>query len=96
MKLYVGATAGQNAGNPSSYVSPDFFASELQELQGNYTDSFGGAMLWDMSWAYGATLNYATSTKQALMRGSKCGSTQGNCCSSKVPNPSLSRRRRSS
>ncbi|KAJ2730302.1 Chitinase 2 [Coemansia sp. BCRC 34962] len=96
MKLYVGATAGQNAGNPSSYVSPDFFASELQELQGNYTDSFGGAMLWDMSWAYGSTPNYAANAKQALMRGSKCGSTQGNCCSSKVPSPSLSRRRRSS
>ncbi|KAJ2506421.1 Chitinase 2, partial [Coemansia sp. RSA 2049] len=73
MKLYVGATAGQNAGNPSSYVSPSFFANELQELQTNYTDSFGGAMLWDMSWAYGSTPNYAASTKQALMAGSRCG-----------------------
>ncbi|KAJ2590972.1 Chitinase 2 [Coemansia sp. RSA 1804] len=73
MRLYVGATAGQNAGNPSSYVSPSFFANELQELQTNYTDSFGGAMLWDMSWAYGSTPNYAASTKQALMAGSRCG-----------------------
>ncbi|KAJ1991989.1 Chitinase 2 [Coemansia spiralis] len=72
IKLYVGATAGQNAGNPSSYVSPSFFATELQELQNNYTGSFGGAMLWDMSWAYDSNPNYAANAKQALMAGSKC------------------------
>ncbi|KAJ2840307.1 Chitinase 2 [Coemansia sp. 'formosensis'] len=74
IKLYVGALAGASAGNPSSYVGPDFFASEIQGLQGNYKDSFGGAMLWDMSWAYGSTPNYAASTKQALMHKSRCGS----------------------
>ncbi|KAJ1948451.1 Chitinase 2 [Linderina pennispora] len=72
MKMYVGATAGSGAGNPSSYVSPSFFAQELKELQGNYTQSFGGAMMWDMSWAYGSSPNYAANAKQALMAGSRC------------------------
>ncbi|KAJ2610978.1 Chitinase 2 [Coemansia sp. RSA 1365] len=74
IKLYVGAMAGTGAGNPSSYVAPDFFTRELKELQGNHSESFGGAMMWDMSWAYGATPNYAASAKQALMPGSKCAS----------------------
>ncbi|KAI8319510.1 glycoside hydrolase [Martensiomyces pterosporus] len=95
IKLYVGATAGQDAGNPSSYVSPSFFAQELKELQGNYTDSFGGAMMWDMSWAYDSTPNYAGNAKQALMPGSKCSGTTGSCCDTYVPTPSMSHRRRS-
>ncbi|KAJ2482284.1 Chitinase 2 [Coemansia sp. RSA 2131] len=74
MRLYVGSTAGSSAGNPSSYVSPDFFANELKGLQKDYPDSFGGAMTWDMSWAYGSSPNYATNAKQAMMAGSKCGS----------------------
>ncbi|KAJ2429505.1 Chitinase 2 [Coemansia sp. RSA 2522] len=72
MRLYVGSTAGSSAGNPSSYVSPDFFANELKGLQKDYPDSFGGAMTWDMSWAYGSSPNYATNAKQAMMAGSKC------------------------
>ncbi|KAJ2321754.1 Chitinase 2 [Coemansia sp. RSA 2702] len=75
IRLYVGSTAGSGAGNPSSYVSPDFFANELQGLQKDYPDSFGGAMTWDMSWAYGQTPNYAASAKQAMMAGSKCSSS---------------------
>ncbi|KAJ1956787.1 Chitinase 2 [Dipsacomyces acuminosporus] len=77
IKLFVGATAGQNAGNPSSYVEPAFFAQELREIQGNYTGSFGGAMLWDMSWAYNIEPNYAANAKRALKPGSKCGKATG-------------------
>ncbi|KAJ2378238.1 Chitinase 2 [Coemansia sp. RSA 2607] len=75
IKLYVGALAGKGAGNTGSYVGPDFFANELKELQSNYPESFGGAMLWDMSWAYAETPNFATNAKQALLTGTKCGST---------------------
>ncbi|KAJ1860734.1 Chitinase 2 [Coemansia sp. RSA 2703] len=96
IKLYVGAMAGTGAGNPGSYVGPDFFANELKELQSNYPESFGGAMMWDMSWAYAATPNFATNAKQALMAGSKCGSTTSDCCEARDTKPSRRHGRRSS
>ena len=66
VKIYIGAPAAPSAAS-SGYVDADTLAEILQSTQKNYT-SFGGAMLWDASQAFGTSYTfYLFSTTLMLM-----------------------------
>jgi hypothetical protein len=54
VKVYIGAAAGPQAAT-TGYVDVDTLASYAIQTREEFS-SFGGVMLWDVSWAYGVSL----------------------------------------
>lgn len=75
VKLYVGAIAGDHAGNPNDFVGTQKTTEELSGLQKQFPGSFGGAMYWDASYAYDESPNYAALAKSAMAGGASCKSS---------------------
>ncbi|RUS25349.1 glycoside hydrolase superfamily [Jimgerdemannia flammicorona] len=72
VKLYVGGLAGDHAGNPNDFLGVSATTNQLSSLQKDFPETFGGAMYWDASYAYGQTPNYAGLAKSAMAGGASC------------------------
>jgi len=57
VKIFLGLPASTEAGG--GYVTPDAISGAVKTLRQNYTDVFGGVMLWDASWDQNNVVNGA-------------------------------------